>query len=151
MPDKINFTADLIDSRCLIDVRTPLEFEEDHLPGAFNVPLLTNEERVEIGTIHKQIGPVQARRRALELTCGRYSTMVEQILVHAAERPVLVYCWRGGLRSNSVVMLLKLCGAKAQQLIGGYKAYRHQVSAFFEECSFASRLKIGRASCRERV
>ncbi len=142
MPDKIPFTADLIDSHCLIDVRTPLEFEEDHLPGAFNVPLLTNEERVEVGTIHKQVGPVQARRRALELTCGRYSAMVEQILAFAADRPVLVYCWRGGLRSNSVVMLLKLCGARAQQLIGGYKAYRHQVSAYFDECSFASRLIV---------
>ncbi|MEI6306468.1 MAG: rhodanese-like domain-containing protein, partial [Deltaproteobacteria bacterium] len=50
MPEKITFIPSLLDSHCIIDVRTPLEFNEDHLPGAFNVPILTNEERVEIGT-----------------------------------------------------------------------------------------------------
>ena len=68
MPEKILFTPELIDSHCLIDVRTPLEFSEDHIPGAHNVPLLTNEERVEVGSMYKQIGPIEARRRGLELT-----------------------------------------------------------------------------------
>ncbi len=54
MPNKVSFTPDLLNSHCIVDCRTPLEFAEDHLPGAVNIPILTNEERVEIGTIHKQ-------------------------------------------------------------------------------------------------
>ena len=71
MPEKITFTPALLDSHCIIDVRTPLEFAEDHLPGAINVPILNDEERVKVGTIHNQAGPQQARQRGLELTCGR--------------------------------------------------------------------------------
>lgn len=136
MPEKIPFAPRLLDSHCFIDVRTPLEFAEDHIPGACNVPLLSNEERVEVGTIHKQIGPVAARKRGLELTCSRFYTMVEQIVVVAAGRPIVVYCWRGGLRSKSVAMLVETCGTPAVQLAGGYKAFRAQVSAYFEACDF---------------
>ena len=90
MAEKIAFTPDLIDSHCLIDVRTPLEFEDDHIPGAHNVPLLTNEERVEVGTIYKQVGPVEARRRGLELTCPRLYGMVDRIISLSAGRPIVV-------------------------------------------------------------
>jgi tRNA 2-selenouridine synthase len=142
MPEKIKFAPQLIDSHCLIDVRTPLEFEEDHIPGAHNVPLLTNEERVEVGTIYKRVGPLEARRRALELTCSRFSGMVDRILSVAAGRPIVVYCWRGGLRSQSVAMLVETCGTTACQLAGGYKSYRSQVSDFFEKCEFSSPLIV---------
>jgi tRNA 2-selenouridine synthase len=137
MPEKITFTPDLIDSHCLIDVRTPLEFEEDHIPGAVNVPLLSNEERVEVGTIYKQIGAIEARRRGLELTCARFSAMVERIVTVSAGRPVIVYCWRGGLRSASVAMLVETCGTPAWQLDGGYKSFRSQVIDYFERCDFS--------------
>lgn len=136
MPEKITFSPDLIDSHCLIDVRTPLEFEEDHIPGAHNVPLLSNEERVEIGTIHKQIGPVEARRRGLELTCSRFYGMVEQIISLSAGKPIVVYCWRGGLRSHSVAMLVETCGTRALQLAGGYKSFRADVIDYFDRCDF---------------
>jgi tRNA 2-selenouridine synthase len=142
MPEKIKFTPALIDSHCLIDVRTPLEFEEDHIPGAHNVPLLTNEERVEIGTIHKQIGPVAARRRGLELTCSLFYDMVDQILSVSAGKPIIVYCWRGGLRSHSVAMLVETCGTPAWQLVGGYKSYRAQVIDYFERCDFSEPLIV---------
>src|SRR6185369_5712911 len=132
MPDKIPFSPPLLDSHCVVDCRTPLEFAEDHLPGAINVPILTNEERVEIGTIHKQIGPQQARMRALELTCGRFASMVQAITSQAAGRPVLVYCWRGGLRSLSMAILLEMTGYPVAQLIGGYKSFRGHVIAYFE-------------------
>lgn len=132
MPDKILFSPTLLDSHCIIDARTPLEFAEDHLPGAVNVPILTNEERVEIGTIHKQAGPQQARMRGLELTCGRFASMVRTITSHAAGRPVLVYCWRGGLRSLSMAILLEMTGYPVVQLSGGYKAFRNYVSDYFE-------------------
>lgn len=133
MPEKISFTPALLESHCIIDVRTPLEFAEDHLPGALNVPILNDEERVEIGTIHKQIGPQQARQRGLELTCGRFGAMVGEIAVQAAGRPVLVYCWRGGLRSLSMAILLEMTGYPVVQLRGGYKAFRGQIMQFFED------------------
>lgn len=128
----VPFDPALLDTHCIVDARTPLEFEEDHLPGAVNVPLLTNEERVEIGTLHKQLGPLVARRRGLELTASRFPAMAAQIGAAAAGRPILAYCWRGGLRSRTVVSILELTGYPAIQLAGGYKAYRAAVSEFFE-------------------
>ena len=136
------FTPELIDSHCLIDVRTPLEFEEDHIPGAHNVPLLTDEERIEIGTIYKQIGSIEARRRGLELTCSRFYGMVDRINSLSAGRPIVVYCWRGGLRSLSVTVLVEMCGTAAQQLIGGYKSFRATVVEYFERCDFGSPLIV---------
>jgi len=132
MPQTIAFTPALLDSHCIVDCRTPLEFAEDHLPGAVNVPILTNEERVEIGTIHKHQGPLQARRRGLELTCGRFGAMVAEMTAHAGNRPVLVYCWRGGLRSRSMAILLEMTGHPVVQLLGGYKAFRAQVTDYFD-------------------
>ncbi len=142
MPEKVHFTPQLLDTHCLIDARTPLEFEEDHIPGAHNVPLLTNEERVEIGIIHKKIGPVEARRRGLALTCSRFHDIVEQIIALADGRPILVYCWRGGLRSHSVAMLVEMCGTPAKQLVGGYKSYRNHVIECFDKCNFAAPLIV---------
>jgi len=132
MPEKITFTPALLGSHCIVDVRTPLEFSEDHLPGAINVPILTDEERVEVGTIHKQLGPQPARQRGLELTCSRFGGMVAEIAAHAAGRPILVYCWRGGLRSLSMAILLEMSGYPVLQLRGGYKAFRGQVISCFE-------------------
>jgi tRNA 2-selenouridine synthase len=133
MPEKITFIPALLDSHCIVDVRTPTEFAEDHLPGAFNVPILNNEERVEVGTIHKHQGPQQARMRGMELTCGRFASMVHEVAGHAAGRPILVYCWRGGLRSLSMAILLEMSGYPVVQLKGGYKAFRGQVTASFED------------------
>lgn len=132
MPENITFTPSLLDSHCLIDARTPLEFTEDHLPGAFNVPILTNEERIEIGTIHKQQGAQVARMRGLELTCGRFAAMTRTAIDHAAGRPILVYCWRGGLRSLAMAILLETCGYPVMQLRGGYKAFRNHVTSYFD-------------------
>lgn len=137
MPEKIQFTPYLIDSHCLIDVRTPLEFEEDHIPGAYNVPLLSNAERAEIGTIYKQIGPVEARKRGLELTCSRFYNIVDNIISLSAGKPIVIYCWRGGMRSLSVATLVKACGIPAWQLAGGYKAFRTHVINYFEMCKFS--------------
>ncbi|WP_298433817.1 tRNA 2-selenouridine(34) synthase MnmH [Geobacter sp.] len=132
MPRTTEFHESLLDTHLVVDVRTPLEFEEDHLPGALNVPLLTNEERVEIGTIYKQVGPREARRRGLELTAHRFPAMVAEIAARAAGRPILVYCWRGGLRSKTVAAILDLTGHAAVQLTGGYRAFRQVVTAYFE-------------------
>lgn len=133
MPEKVAFNPSLLESHCIIDARTPLEFAEDHLPGAHNLPILSNEERVEIGTLHKQQGPQAARIRGLELTCSRFAAMAREAIDVAAGRPILVYCWRGGLRSLSLAILIESCGYPVLQLQGGYKAFRNQVSVYFED------------------
>ncbi len=128
----VSFNESHLDSHLVVDVRTPLEFSEDHIPGALNVPLLDNEERVEIGILYKQAGPHAARRRGLELTAPRFPRIVAEIESHACERPVLVYCWRGGLRSKTVATILELVGYEAAQLHGGYRSYRNHVVSYFE-------------------
>ena len=133
MPETLTFNESLLDTHLIVDVRTPLEYEEDHIPGALNVPLLTNEERVEIGTLYKQTGPLEARRRGLELTAQRFPAIVAEIGDAAQGRPILVYCWRGGLRSKTVTAILDLTGFPAYQMLGGYKSFRNIVVNYFEQ------------------
>lgn len=142
MPETVTFHPDLLTNHCIIDARTPLEFAEDHLPGAVNVPLLSNDERVEIGTLYKQQGPHQARIRGLELTAHRFPQIVAEISATASGRPILVYCWRGGLRSKTVATILDLTGYPVKQLTGGYKAFRNQVSAYFDSFAPAAPLIV---------
>jgi len=132
LPEIVTFHPDLLDSHCIVDARTPLEFAEDHLPGAVNVPLLTDEERIEVGTLYKHQGAHIARIRGLELTAGRFPQIVAEIAAAASGRPILVYCWRGGLRSKTIASILDLTGYSVKQLVGGYKAFRNQVSACFD-------------------
>jgi tRNA 2-selenouridine synthase len=132
LPATIPFDRSLLDTHLVVDVRTPLEYAEDHLPGAINVPLLTNEEKVEIGTLYKQTGPHEARVRGLELTAHRFPAMIATIAGAAGDKPILVYCWRGGLRSKTVASILDLTGFRALQLKGGYKAFRNHVITSFE-------------------
>jgi tRNA 2-selenouridine synthase len=131
VPATTPFIETLLDSHLPVDVRTPLEYEEDHIPGAINVPLLSNEERAEIGTLYKQQGPHAARTRGLELTAPRFPELVAEIARQAQGKPLLVYCWRGGLRSKTVTTILDLAGYQAVQLVGGYKSFRNQVSDYF--------------------
>ncbi len=142
MPITVPFEPSLLDTHCIIDARTPLEFTEDHLPGAINVPILTNPERVEIGTLYKQRGPETARIRALELTCHRFPSITSTIREAAAERPVLIYCWRGGLRSESVAILMEMSGTPVKKLGGGYKTFRTVVTDFFKSVSLPVQLLV---------
>jgi len=132
VPETTPFHESLLSTHLPVDVRTPLEYAEDHIPGAINVPLLSNEERVEIGTLYKESGSFAARNRGLELTAHRMPAMVAAIAGAAAGRPILVYCWRGGLRSKTVATILELTGYRAVQLTGGYKAFRNHVISYFE-------------------
>ena len=138
----IPFNPALLDTHCIVDARTPLEFAEDHLPGAINIPILTNAERVEIGTLYKQQGPQIARIRGLELTCHRFPAIVATVAEAAAGRPILVYCWRGGLRSESIAMLLEMTGYPVVKLAGGYRSFRTLVSSFFESVSLPVQLVV---------
>lgn len=109
----------------IIDVRTPLEFAEDHIPGAINAPVLSNEERVIVGTMYKQVSPFEATRVGAALVARNIGLHLETTF---ADRPrnwrPMIYCWRGGKRSGSVTTLFNMIGWQARQLDGGYKTYR---------------------------
>ncbi len=112
----------------ITDTRSPAEFAEDHIPGAINLPVLDNEERARVGTLHKQTSPFEARRIGAALVARNVALHLETRL---ADRPrnyrPLVYCWRGGNRSGAMTHILRSIGWQAAQLIGGYKAYRARV------------------------
>ncbi|QXZ10895.1 tRNA 2-selenouridine(34) synthase MnmH [Comamonas sp. Y33R10-2] len=114
--------------KALIDARSPSEFALDHIPGAINCPVLSDAERAEIGTIYKQVSPFEAKRLGASYVAANLARHLRETF---ADKPAnwkpLVYCWRGGLRSGSMVTWLRLVGWDAQQLAGGYKAFRSHV------------------------
>lgn len=111
----------------VIDVRTPLEFADDHIPGAINAPVLSNEERVVVGTLYKD-NPFEATRYGAALVA---QNIAHHLQTTFADRPrnwrPMIYCWRGGKRSGSMTAWFNLIGWRARQLDGGYKVYRHHV------------------------
>ncbi|MGB3779467.1 MAG: tRNA 2-selenouridine(34) synthase MnmH [Tunicatimonas sp.] len=115
----------------VLDVRSPGEYTAGHLPGAHCFPLFDDRERAQVGTTYKQIGSHEALLVGLELVGPKMRTLVEQARHLAPAREVLVHCWRGGMRSESVAWLLTAAGFAAHTLEGGYKAYRnHALESF---------------------
>lgn len=112
----------------IIDVRSPREFAEDHIPGALNCPVLDNEERRKIGIIYKQISPFEARKIGASLVSKNISNHLQ---AHFLDKPKdyhpLIYCWRGGQRSNSFATVLNQIGWQTTLIQGGYKTYRSYV------------------------
>jgi tRNA 2-selenouridine synthase len=114
----------------VIDARSPSEFALDHLPGAVNCPVLDDEERRIVGTLYKQQGSFEARRVGGAMVASNLARHLrERFHDQPADWRPLVYCWRGGLRSGSMVQWLRLVGWDAQQLAGGYKRFRGHVIA----------------------
>jgi tRNA 2-selenouridine synthase len=114
----------------IIDVRSPAEFAEDHIPGAINCPVLDDAQRAEVGTLYKQVSPFEARKVGAALVSeniGRH--LRERFLGKARDWKPLIYCWRGGNRSGSMTTVFRAIGWKASQLEGGYKAWRGHVVA----------------------
>lgn len=130
MPLHFETLSDVIDHGfdTIIDVRSPLEFGEDHVPGAVNLPVLDDDERARVGTIYKQDSPFRARKIGAALVARNAARHIEGPLADkdGAWRP-LVYCWRGGQRSGSFATILKDIGWRADTLLGGYKSYRRLV------------------------
>jgi tRNA 2-selenouridine synthase len=114
----------------LIDVRSPGEFAQDHVPGAVNLPVLTNEERAEVGAIYVQESRFKARRIGAAHVARNVARHLETAL---ADRPggfaPLVYCWRGGMRSNAMAHILSQVGWRTTVLTGGYRTWRRHVTA----------------------
>ncbi len=122
----------LAEATAVVDVRTPAEFAKGAVAGAHNIPLFDNAERSEIGTLYKQIGKQEAIQAGLNFVGGRLAGFIEQFEPYRAGR-LLVYCARGGMRSQSVVSLLSSLGYPASQLPGGYKAFRNYLLGALEK------------------
>lgn len=118
----------------VIDVRTPSEYAKAHIPGAFNIPLFTDEERAVVGTKYVREGRYPAIITGLEAVGPKLTRYLEQLKsITGSNRKVLVYCWRGGMRSASMTWLFNLAGYKARALEGGYKSYRRLAHRHFEQ------------------
>lgn len=130
-------------SRPVIDVRTPAEYQEDHLPGAVNHPVLSNEQRVLVGTINRQFGSFEANVKGAALVSANIAALLEGPLRYMPKgwNPLL-YCWRGGSRSWSLATVLARVGWRPALLDGGYRSYRQRVVCDLDELSSQLRFLV---------
>ena len=131
----------------VMDVRSPGEYLHAHFPGAHSLPLFSDQERAVVGTLYKQEGRESAIRTGLDYFGVKMRRMVEDVSLQypsllpkgsradnkAPVKPILVHCWRGGMRSAGVAWLLDLYGFKVYTLAGGYKSFRKWVLSTFEK------------------
>ncbi|MEY4930371.1 MAG: hypothetical protein RI909_1095 [Bacteroidota bacterium] len=108
----------------VVDVRSPGEFQEGHIRNALNIPLLNNEERIQVGTDYKQKGQMEAIKTGFKLVGPRLLDIVTEAEYVAQGKELLVHCWRGGMRSNNFSQFAGMAGVKSHMLKGGYKEYR---------------------------
>jgi tRNA 2-selenouridine synthase len=112
----------------VIDVRSPSEYAEDHIPGAINCPVLDDDERIRVGTLYTQVSPFEARKIGAVLVARNIARhLEEQLNRHPKSWRPLIYCWRGGQRSGAFSHVLREIGWSARRLEGGYKSWRHHV------------------------
>lgn len=117
----------------IIDVRSPSEHEDERILGSMNIPLLSDVERAEVGTVFVQQGELLAKRLALKYICPKIPEIVDTIFAERKHgQAVVVHCWRGGLRSEAVASFLSVIGFDCFRLTGGYKAWRKVVIEFLE-------------------
>lgn len=120
--------AQLAGFDAIIDVRSPAEYAEDHIPGAINCPVLDDEERIRVGTLYKQVSPFEARKVGAVLVARNIARHIEaHFLSHPKSWRPLIYCWRGGQRSGAFTHVLGEIGWAARRLEGGYKTWRQHV------------------------
>lgn len=118
-------------SNLWIDVRSPVEYQKGHIPGAVNIPIFSDEERVLIGTIYKQKSSWEAIQKGFEIAIPKSESIVDTIRATCQNSICTLYCWRGGMRSQAVAELLRDEGMDYDLLEGGYKAYRRQNEVLF--------------------
>ena len=112
----------------VIDVRAPSEFRQGHIPGALNIPLFDDHERKVVGTAYKQINKEAAMYAGLDFAGKKLVRLAKEgERVAGKNKTLLVHCWRGGMRSKSMVWLFETMGITCYLLEGGYKSYRTYV------------------------
>jgi tRNA 2-selenouridine synthase len=124
---------ELSETTPIIDVRAPVEYNHAHIPGAYNIPLFSDEEREKVGTLYKKTGRDEAILLGLELVGLKLGDLVRSAKKISRENKILVHCWRGGMRSSSMAWLLNTAGIETKVLNGGYKTYRRYVKSQFEK------------------
>lgn len=125
----------------VIDVRSPSEFAQDHVPGAINLPVLNDAERAEVGTIYVQQSPFLARKIGAAKVFHNAAAHIRNSLQdHDGGWQPLVYCWRGGQRSGSFAWVLQQIGWRAEVISGGYQTYRRLVNDYLYKQPLAHRL-----------
>ncbi len=133
-PQAVDVDAFLAADGPILDVRSPAEHAQAHIPGALSLPLFDDAERAEIGTLYKQRGRASAVRRGLSLVGPRLEALAEQLERHAAAgQPLRLHCWRGGMRSGSVAWLAGTLDLPVLLLDGGYKRFRRWALELFEQ------------------
>lgn len=130
-----------LDNPLFIDVRSPAEFAEDTIPGAINIPILDNEERRLVGILYKEKGSDEARRFGMEIVAPKLPKMVNEYMQYAGNK-LVIFCWRGGLRSRAIAQVLQLMNLHVYRLEGGYKAYRRYVINFFDQPSLPQKIVV---------
>jgi tRNA 2-selenouridine synthase len=133
MPSEIDIVDFLLLAKNIpvIDVRSPSEYRKGHIPDAINLPLFSDDERVKVGTLYIKNGKDDAYLLGLEIVGPKLKSFVEEVKQLAVDQQLLVHCWRGGMRSNSMAWLFEQVGIKASVLRGGYKSYRRYVLEWF--------------------
>jgi len=116
----------------LVDVRSEGEFAEATIPGSVNIPLFNNAERVEVGTTYTQATPSLARELGLHIVSPKLPDIVKQVAELSKKGPLVLFCWRGGMRSKSLATVVDLMGIPVYRLQGGFKAYRSLIVDFNE-------------------
>jgi tRNA 2-selenouridine synthase len=126
MVERINASqiADYEKDRVVIDVRSPSEYAQGHVPNAINIPLFSDEERATVGTLFKRASPEKALLKGLDFVGRKMSKYIGLAKKAAPNRALIVYCWRGGKRSGSLSWLFDLASFDVKVVEGGYKAYR---------------------------
>jgi len=115
----------------VIDVRSPLEFEDDRIPGSINLPVLSNAEREMIGTMYKQKSKFEAKKLGASIVSKNISDHLKNYLYNKSRDWLpLIYCWRGGQRSYALATILDQIGWKVEVVDGGYKSFRKHISEF---------------------
>lgn len=124
----------------IIDVRSPKEYEEATIPGSINIPVFTDEERAEVGTLYKQKGQDAAKERGLEIFSAKLPHFIQEF--KNIDTPKTVFCWRGGMRSKTAATVLDLMGLHVNRLSGGIRTYRRWVVDYLQNAVFSPQMVV---------
>jgi len=136
MPVKCDISEFLNIDYCLFDVRSPAEFEKGNIPNSINLPLFSNAERAIVGTAYFKSGKDEAIKIGIEKVQKKLVKFIETVSAKTNNKKVRLYCWRGGMRSNSMAWLLDTAGFEVYLLDNGYKNFRNFALKYFEKNTF---------------
>ncbi|MCG5058891.1 MAG: tRNA 2-selenouridine(34) synthase MnmH [Limnoraphis sp. WC205] len=131
MSKTLNPDEFLQDPGVILDVRSPAEYTQGHIPGAISFPLFSDQERAQVGICYKQKGRDQAVELGFALVGPKSADLIAQARILAPDGKIRIYCWRGGMRSSGVAWILEMAGFEVFLLNGGYKAFRRWGRSLF--------------------